>query len=346
MKLYDLGAVSWQDSQLIYHTLPRLGHHGLILLRPSTPYFCIGYHQDVEQEVDVAYCREHHIPIFRREVGGGAVYLDGQQLFFQLILPREHPLAAQTKERFYQQLLEPVVQTYKAMGIDCRYKPVNDVITTQGRKISGTGAAEIAGHVILVGNLIADFNYEMMTRILRVPDEKYRDKVFKSMTENLSTIKRELGAVPTWEEMSALLASEFAKVLGPLEPSALPEGVQAKRDELWAQFSTDEWLYKRGRRQAERAVKIAAGTEVRQRMFKAPGGLIRALFVVKENKLGSVSLSGDFFIYPADKLGELEAALEGVALEQAEAAIDAFYAANRIDSPGLTPADLAKVLVA
>ena len=345
MKLYDLGAVSWQDSQLIYHALPRLGHHGLILLRPSTPYICIGYHQDVEQEVDIAYCQEHGIPIFRREVGGGAVYLDGQQLFFQLILPRAHPLAGQTKERFYQQLLDPVVQAYKALGIDCRYKPVNDVITTAGRKISGTGAAEIADHVILVGNLIADFNYDMMTRILRVPDEKYRDKVHKSMMENLSTIRRELGAVPSWEEMSALLASEFARVLGPLEPAALPDGVPAMTAALWEQFSSDEWLYKKGLRRPERAVKIAAGTEIRQRMFKAPGGLIRALFEVKDGTLGSVSLSGDFFIYPADKLGELEAALEGVAQGQVEAAIGAFYLEHGIDSPGVTPADLARVLV-
>ena len=32
MRLYRLGSVSWQDSQLLYHALPRLGREGLILL--------------------------------------------------------------------------------------------------------------------------------------------------------------------------------------------------------------------------------------------------------------------------------------------------------------------------
>ena len=80
MKLYRLETVSWQDSQLLYHALPRLGREGLILLSPGSPYVCIGYHQDAAQEVDMEYCREHNIPVFRREVGGGAVYLDGKAI--------------------------------------------------------------------------------------------------------------------------------------------------------------------------------------------------------------------------------------------------------------------------
>jgi len=345
MKLHDLGAVSWQDSQLIYHALPRLGHEALVFLRPSSPYVCIGYHQDLEQEVNVAYCQEQGIPIFRREVGGGAVYLDGNQLFYQLIIHRNHPLAAQTKDKFYPQLLAPVVATYKALGIAARYKPVNDIITAEGRKISGNGAAEIGDYCILVGNLIADFNYDMMVRILRVPDEKYRDKVFKSMRENLTTIRRELGVVPAWPEMTTILKREFEKVLGPLQDAPLPTDVRPQVAELLPQFLSEEWLYKRGKRHADRAVKIAAGTEVRQKVYKAPGGLIRAIVEVQDEILASVSLSGDFFFYPADKLADLEERLAGTALDQVESVIAAFYQEQRIEAPGVTPADFRQALV-
>lgn len=345
MKLHDLGPVSWTDSQLIYHAMPRVGQEGLNLLRPNAPYVCIGYHQDVEQEVDVAYCQAHGIPIFRREVGGGAVYLDGNQLFYQLVLHRNHPLARQSKERFYQQLLSPVVETYRALGVETRYKPVNDIITTEGRKISGNGAGEIGEYVILVGNLIADFDYDTMVRVLKVPDEKYRDKVYKSMYDNLTTLRRELGEIPSWEEMATVLRREFERVLGPLEPSPLPEGVRDEVQRLLPQFLSEEWLNKRGRRRSDRDVKIAAGTEIRQRMFKAPGGLIRAIAEVKDGVLVSAALSGDFFIYPQDKLPELEARLAGVPLADVEAAIVAFYEAEGIESPGVTPADFARVLI-
>ena len=73
MKLYNLGKVPWEESQLIYHALAHMGEEALCLVSPNSPYVCIGFHQDVEQEVDLDFCRQNQIPVFRREVGGGAV---------------------------------------------------------------------------------------------------------------------------------------------------------------------------------------------------------------------------------------------------------------------------------
>lgn len=344
MKLYNLGHVPWLESQLIYHALPRLGMEGLILLAPAEPYVCIGYHQDVTQDVDLDYCQAHGIPVFRREVGGGAVYLDGNQLFYQLVLHKDQPLALSDKETFYRALLEPVAETYRQIGIAAHYKPVNDIITAEGRKIAGTGAAEIGDYLILVGNIIMDFDYETMVRVLRVPDEKYRDKVYKSLRENLSTIKRELGTIPPLEEIEAALIANYESVLGSLERAELPPTVYDKVEELKRTHTSDEWLYRRGKRREEWQTKIATGVEVAQRMWKAPGGLIRAIVETKEGCIADISLSGDFFFYPADKLEELEAALIGVKLNAVEPAIAEFYRREGIESPGVTPADFARAL--
>jgi lipoate-protein ligase A len=86
MDCYILDLVSWQDSQALYHAAAHMGREALFILRPATPYVCIGYHQDAEQEIDLEFARANAIPIIRREVGGGAVYLDSGQLFYQLIL--------------------------------------------------------------------------------------------------------------------------------------------------------------------------------------------------------------------------------------------------------------------
>ncbi len=345
MNVYDLGRVPWLDSQLLYHALPRVGGSGLILLAPATPYVCIGYHQDAAQEVDLDFCREQGIPVFRREVGGGAVYLDGQQLFYQLVLPMEHPAAQGDKEAIYRRLLAPVVETYRAIGIPAEYKPVNDIITG-GRKISGNGAAEIAGHLVLVGNLILDFNHEMMSRVLKVPDEKFRDKVYKTLSENLTTIRRELGRVPAEDHLKAILIREFGAVLGPLETAPLPFEVYAKARDLESLMNSVAWLMRRGKQSRGRGVKVQEGVNVVQRAHKAAGGLIRALLVVREGRIAEVELSGDFFFYPADELVNLQQALVGVRIEDAEAAIERFYEAHAIQSPGVTPADFAHVLQA
>jgi len=208
VKLYRLGTVSWQDSQLLYHALPRLGREGLILLSPGSPYVCTGYFQDVEQEVEVDLCRQLGIPIFRREVGGGAVYLDGEQLFYQLIIHRDNPLVPAGWEAFYRRFLQAPIAAYRALGIPAEYRPVNDILAG-ARKISGNGAGEIGDYYVLVGNLIADFDYEMMARVLRVPDEKFRDKVYHTLQDNLSTVKRELGSIPPREVLWDLLAAQF-----------------------------------------------------------------------------------------------------------------------------------------
>ena len=91
-------------------------------------------------------------------------------------------------------------------------------------------------------------------------------------------------------------------------------------------------------------MKIATGVEVSQRMYKAPGGLIRVIVETREGRIAEASLSGDFFFYPADKLEALEAALAGVEPNEAEPTIAEFYRREGIESPGVTPSDFARVL--
>jgi len=345
VNLFNLGHVPWLESQLIYHSLPRLGMEGLVLCAPAEPYVCIGYHQDAEQEVDLAYCREQGIPVFRREVGGGAVFLDGQQLFYQLILHHDNPRAPRDKAEFYRQYLAPVVQAYRDLGAEVQYRPVNDIITKEGRKISGNGAGDIGDYAIMVGNLIADFDYATMARVLRVPDEKFRDKVFKSLSENLTTLRRELGYVPAWETMTAALAGNFGRALGTLTPASLPPAVMDKVAELKETLTTEDWLLRPGKRFREgRQVKIATGAHVAQRMHKAPGGLIRAMVETQQDLIVAVGLSGDFFFYPADMLADLERHLVGANQAEVQGAIEEFYRTNNISSPGVTPADLAAAM--
>ncbi len=344
MTLHSLGHVPWLDSQLLYHAQPRVGEEALTILAPREPYVCIGFHQDLEQEVDLGYCRERGIPVFRREVGGGAVFLDGRQLFFQLVLSRDNPLARGDKAAFYQRLLEPVVKAYGDLGVPVRYRPVNDIITEAGRKISGTGAAEIAGSVVLVGNVIADFDYDTMVRVLRVPDEKFRDKVFQSMRENLTTLRRETGREFTLEQMSEVLVARFSEVLGPLSPAPISPAARAEAERLAPSFLSPEWMAKKGKRRAGgRDVKIAEGVTVVQRVHKAPGGLLRCTAELRDGRLSQVSLSGDFFCFPQDSVETLEKMLEGSPLASAAEVIALFYT-GRVETPGVTQADWLAVL--
>jgi len=346
MELYNLGKVPWQESQLIYHALAALGREALSLVSPATPYVCIGFHQDVEQEVDLDFCRANNIPVFRREVGGGAVYLDGDQFFFQLILHKDNPVVPKRKETFYRKFLQPVINVYRRIGVPAEYKPINDLMAGT-RKISGTGAAEIGDCIVFVGNLIVGFNFEMMSRVLKVPDEKFRDKVHKSLKENLSTVRRELGeeAAGQWDEASLnnLMAEEFDKLLGPMHLQGKDKLLQAKIEELGQRMMTDEWLHQKGKRVAGRNIKIRSGIQVMHKVYKAPGGLIRADFEVEEGKFAHVILSGDFFCFPEEAIGWLETRLEGEPIGEVQSLLTRFYSEKEIETPGIEIGDWIRV---
>ena len=347
MNYYFLDRVSWQHSQALYHAAAELGREALFILRPSTPYVCIGFHQDAEQEIDLDFAAAHDIPVFRRKVGGGAVYLDGDQLFFQLILRRGRPGVPANIANFYRRFLQPVVDTYCEFGVAAQYRPVNDIVAN-GRKVSGTGAAEIENMLVLVGNFILDFDYEMMSKVLRVPDEKFRDKVYRSLSENLSTIRRETGRVPEAQQVADELFNRYQPLLGDLMVAEkLDDELLDKADEVFAQMYTPEWLHANDRRRVHTdEVKIREGVYVIQNMLKTPGGLLRVTAINEEGILHNVHISGDFFIYPAEKLPELEQALEGIQVtpEAVSQVVEQILASKSVESPGLLPQDFGQVL--
>jgi lipoate-protein ligase A len=192
-----------------------------------------------------------------------------------------------------------------------------------------------------------DFNYREMSRVLKVPDEKFRDKIHKTLEENLTTIRRELGEkdASRWDEktLNAFMAEEFQKILGPMAPCEKDPALQAKMDEQGGLLMSDEWLFRRGKPVAGREVKIRAGLNVVQRAYKAPGGLIRAAYEVKEERIKGVIVSGDFFCFPRDGIRKLEKRLEDQPVNQIGTLLDAFYSEDRVETPGITVQDWLQV---
>src|SRR4030042_807162 len=218
MYLLNLGERPCEDSMLIFHALARMGVEALDIVSPSSPFISIGYFQDAEQEVDLEYCKEQGLPVFRREVGGGTVYLDRNQIFYHVIWNRDNSKFPKRISEIYQYLSIPPIETYGAFGIKTEFRDVNDIITAEGRKIAGLGGADISDSMVFVGSVILDFNYDKMARAIKAPDEKFRDTVFKTMKENVTTMNRELGRVPPRKEIVQVLIENFEKQLGKLEP--------------------------------------------------------------------------------------------------------------------------------
>jgi lipoate-protein ligase A len=346
MLFFDLGKLPGQQSMLIFHALARMGIEALVIVSPKIPLVSIGYFQDAAQEVDLQYCKEAGISFMRREVGGGATYLDENQIFYQLIWKKDNPKFPRAIDEIYPWFSQAPVETYRAFGIEAEFRAVNDIVIKMGRKIAGEGGGNIGDCMVFVGGILLDFDYQTMSRILKVPDEKFRDKVYKTMEENLTTVKRELGITPRREEIISVLKERFEKKLGKLNEASLTSEIIKKMNQLESWMTSEEFLLKKTPR-IPNGVKIREGVEVLYGLHKARGGLIRSAEEISENRIEDITISGDFTLYPKESLDGLEGALEKVPLEEDRIIerIETFYEKEEVESPGVESKDIATTIL-
>jgi lipoate---protein ligase len=346
MYFFDLGRLSGQQSMLIFHALARMEIEALVIVSPKIPLVSIGYFQDAEQEVDLQYCRNSKIPFMRREVGGGATYLDENQIFYQLIWKKDNPKFPKAIHDIYPWFSEAPVETYRTFGIQAEFRAINDIITSSARKIAGEGGGNIGDCMVFVGGILLDFDYQAMSRILKVPDEKFRDKVYKTMEENLTTMKRELGVIPSREEVVSVLKEKFEKRVGKFTPASLNSEILEKMKQIESWMTSEEFLLKKTPR-IPGGVKIKEGVEVLYGLHKTKGGLIRTAEEISEGRIEDISISGDFTFYPKERLDGLEGSLEKVPLEEDQIIerVEAYYEEKGIESPGVESKDFALTIL-
>lgn len=342
MKLFEFSTLPGVQSMTTFHTLAREGIEAFSVVSPQTPIISIGYFQDAAAEIDLDYCAARNLPVIRREIGGGGVYLDANQVFYHVILRRDNPLASRRISDLYQILSVPPIETYRELGIETKFKPVNDIVTVAGEyKISGEGAGDIGPCVVFVGAILLAFDYDTMARVINVPDEKFRDKIHKSISEHVTTVYRETGKRPTRKEVRGILKRKFSALLGPLEPAQLTPELEAKREKVTTRMMDKQFLFKRTMKQPGQ-VRIRSGVEFIMGMHKAPGGLIRTASEVHENKLADVTISGDFTLLPLEGLPRIEDGIKGAERTRSEVGnrIERVITDEGLQFPGVSVEDM------
>ena len=348
IRLLDLQSVSALRSQTVYHAVAHAMTEEtpdtIILVSPQTPYVCAGFHQDIDKEIDLDYCRRNSLPVYRREVGGGAVYLDGGQVFIQWAFHNGHlPADLESRFRLY---IEPLVETYRSFGINAYQRPINDIHVDR-RKIGGTGAARMGIADVVVGSLMFAFDKKTMAKVLKVSSEKMRDKIFESLEQYMTTVEDQIGKVPPREAMIGEYLSCCARILGAeIIPGKWTPAEEAMAEEWDARFLSEEWLYQRGGLRP-RGLKIHEDVRVVESAYKSPGGLIRVTARIHDGTIEDLTCSGDFTIFPASSLSALEQAVRGVrATEEAVVApLAEVFQKLQIQSPGVTVEDFTRAIL-
>jgi len=205
----------------------------------------IGYFQSLSEEVNLEKCREMDIDCVRRITGGGAVFHE-KELTYSIVIQEEHPEMPKNIMKSYGRICGAVMKGLKNVGINSEYKPINDIISNN-RKISGNAQTRKKQIVLQHGTVLMDVDVEKMFDVLRVPDEKIRDKMISSVKERVTSINHILGNHISFDELSDAMKKgfeeEFDIKLIDGKISAFEKGLTSKYE--FECFGNRDWNHKR-----------------------------------------------------------------------------------------------------
>jgi lipoate-protein ligase A len=188
-------------------------------------------------------------------VGGGPVYVDDGQLFFQITVPASSLPPMRTTA--LRRLLAPAVSAFRDCGIDAELDDAGEIVVGD-RKVCGHGAGQLGDAVVVVGNLIERFDHDAATAVLHAPSAVARAEVLRMMRRYVA---------PTVVDADAFrdtAVRAYGSALG-LRPrwGALTPVEQVRLDELDRRFSDPEWVRGPDRPGPKHwQVKIRAGVSV------------------------------------------------------------------------------------
>lgn len=243
------------------------------------PSVIFGRNQLIENEVNLAYCREHGIKTYRRKSGGGCVYADMNNVMFSYITREENVNFT------FNRYINMVVLVLRKLGVKATASGRNDILV-DGKKVSGNAFYHIPGRSIVHGTMLYDTDMQNMVGSITPSDEKLLSKGVDSVRQHITLLKDYINiGVDEFKQFvrdnlctdEVLLCAEYIAQIELIE----------------REYLTDEFIYGRNPHY----------TVVRKRRIEGVGD-IEARLELKNGVIKKANLLGDFFI-----TGELDKAL-------------------------------------
>ena len=253
------------------------------------PSVIFGRNQLVENEVNLDFCRKHHIQTYRRKSGGGCVYADMNNVMFSYITSEEQ--VGFTFNRY----INMVVLMLQKLGVDASPSGRNDVMIGK-RKVSGNAFYKIPGHSIVHGTMLYDTDMLNMAGAITPPDTKLMSKGVKSIHQHVDFLKNYINlSLPEFKDFVHQHLCE--------EDYMLCEEDIRQIELLEQEYLSDEFIYGKNPRY----------TLIKKHRIENVGEF-EARIEVKNGIIRSVNLMGDYFLVGDLDKGLLDK-LKGVPLE-------------------------------
>lgn len=146
------------------------------------PSVIFGRNQLIENEVNISYCKEQGIEVYRRKSGGGCVYADRNNIMFSYI-------CSGTNIPFtFDKYIRLVAFALQGLGVKAYTSGRNDILI-DGKKVSGNAFYHIPGRNIVHGTMLYDTHMQHMVRSITPSDEKLISKGVQSVRQHITLLK-------------------------------------------------------------------------------------------------------------------------------------------------------------
>jgi lipoyltransferase/lipoate-protein ligase len=211
----------------------------------APPAISIGYFQSLVEEIDINACHRLGVDYVRRITGGGAVFHE-KELTYSIVIAESHPTIPKNILKSYARVCGAVMKGLQQLGISSEYAPINDIVT-DGRKISGNAQTRKLKTVLQHGTVLMDVDVDTMFSLLKVPNEKIKDKLIADVKQRVTSIRHCLGKEVSFKQVASAMKGGFEEEFH----VDLIEGVLTDEERNLAKqfenesFSTKEWNQRR-----------------------------------------------------------------------------------------------------
>ncbi len=146
------------------------------------PTVIFGRNQSIENEVNLDYCRQHGIEVYRRKSGGGCVYADMSNVMLSYVTKDDN--VNLTFNRFVNMML----LVLRRMGVEAVSTTHNDIMIGD-RKVSGTAFYHMANASIVHATLLYDTDMEHMLNAITPSQQKLQSKGIQSVRQRVTFLK-------------------------------------------------------------------------------------------------------------------------------------------------------------
>ena len=209
------------------------------------PAISIGYFQSLSEEIDIEACRKHKIDYVRRITGGGAVFHD-KEVTYSLIIDEHHPSLSKNILESYQSICGAIIKGLDHLNIQSSYVPINDIVVNN-KKVSGNAQTRKYQTILQHGTILTDVDVEKMFTLLKVPNEKIKDKLIKDVKQRVTSLYHVLGETVSFQSVAHALRQGFEEEFQiKLIEGQLTSDEQKLADQFSEEcFSQESWNHKR-----------------------------------------------------------------------------------------------------